>query len=207
VATVNFPLEYHAEVVGDYEERTAATRLLLMIGAFAAIGILLLLQAAFNSWWRAGLLFASLPVSLLGGSVVASLVGGLNIATGAGLLAVLLWAARCGLSLVSRAQQLEAEGTSTPSGRPVVTAAGEHVGPLLTTALVTAGVLVPLLVMGRRPGLEVLWPMAAVILGGLLTTALTTLLLVPIVYRAGGPAPTTHEASAQPELSGAGRNA
>ncbi|OLB80156.1 MAG: hypothetical protein AUI14_07680 [Actinobacteria bacterium 13_2_20CM_2_71_6] len=78
---VDFPLEYHAEVLGGYADRAAARNQLLGLTLAALIGVFLLLQAAFGSWRLAALLFVTLPVAVVGGVVAALLDGGLTLGT------------------------------------------------------------------------------------------------------------------------------
>jgi len=205
VGAVAFPLEYHAEVLGDVAERANAARLLLILAGVAAVVIFLLMQAAFSSWRLAALAFGALPLSLLGGVLVAMFGGGLNLATGAGLLALLAWATRIGMALIDRIQQLELDRPGASSQDIVTQAAQERVAPVLTTALTMALTLAPVMVMGSLAGLEVVQPMAAVILGGLITTALTTLFLLPALCHTFSHRPAPEPpAQATPELIGVG---
>jgi len=205
VGAVAFPLEYHAEVLGDVAERASATRLLLILAGVAAAVIFLLMQAAFSSWRLAALAFGTLPLSLFGGVLVAMFGGGLNLATGAGLLALLAWATRIGMTLIDRIQQLEHDRPDASSQDLVTQAAQERVAPVLTTTLTMALALAPVLVMGSLAGLEVVQPMAAVILGGLATTALTTLLILPALCHTFSRRPVFDPPTQQTtELIGAG---
>ena len=183
LAQVSFPLEYHAELLGEYAERQAAQGRLLGFALAALAGIFLLLQAAFGSWRLAGLLLVTLPMALVGG-VLASLAGGgvLSIGSLVGFVTVLGIAARNGIMLINHYQHLErVEGV--PFGPELVLrGARERLSPILMTGVVVALVLVPLILAGDRPGLEIIRPMAMVILGGLLTTTLTSLFVLPALY-------------------------
>ena len=106
---VDFALEYHAELLGDYNHQQDSQRRLLGFAIAAAIGIFLLLQAAFGSWRLAILVFLLLPVALAGGAVAAWIDGDVvTLATVAGLLAVLAIAVRSSVTLVQRLQLLRA---------------------------------------------------------------------------------------------------
>jgi CzcA family heavy metal efflux pump len=177
---VRFPLEYHAELVGDHAERRAAARRALAIAAIAAVLILLLMQAAFGSWRLAGAALLTLPAALVGG-VAAVLAGGgvLSLGSLVGLVLVLAVATRNSILLVSRCQQL-GHGQDGPGGaRLVMGAATERLGPVLITAVATALAVTPLAVRGAVPGHEILQPMAVVVLGGLVTATLLNLFVTP----------------------------
>ncbi len=180
VAALGFPLEYHAEVFDDSDGRRADLRL-LGIAMVAALGIFLLLQAATGSWRAALLLVLTLPLATVGGVLSAGLAGGLMSAGAlAGLLAVLAIATRHNIVLVRRYQQLRTDGE--PLGPPAaVRAAQERSSPVLLTVLATAVTLLPFVVVGTVAGEEVVHPLAVVLLGGLLTSALLTLLVLPVL--------------------------
>ena len=183
ISNMTFPLEFRAEVLGTYDERRAAESRLTWLGALAALGMLLLLQASFGSWRLGALFFLALPVALVGG-VVAALVGGgtLTIGSVLGLLAVLAIAARNGILLIRRYQQLERR-EGQPFGLDLVRqGAKERLMPTLMTAVAMGLAFIPVIVLGNRPGFEVLHPMGVVILGGLITATLVNLFVTPGIY-------------------------
>jgi Cu/Ag efflux pump CusA len=187
LGTVSFPLEYHAELVGTYADQQAAQRRVAGLGIAAAIGMFLLLQAAFGSWRLAAITFLLLPVAVAGAPLAAWIDGGpWTLATAAGSLAVLAFAVRSFVSLVGRYQRLRADGV--PFGPEVVDAGTrDHATPSVVAALASAVVLVPAIVSGGVAGLEVLRPMAVALAGGLVTSTLVTLFLVPGLYLRFGP--------------------
>ena len=183
LAAVDFPLEYHAELLGEYAERQAAQSRLLGFALAALIGIFLLLQAAFGSWRLASLLMVTLPMALVGGVLAALLGGGvLSIGSLVGFVTVLGIAARNGIMLINHYQHLEREEGEPFGPELVLRGARERLSPILMTTLVIALALLPLIVAGDRPGLEIVRPMAIVILGGLITSTLLTLFVLPILY-------------------------
>jgi Cu/Ag efflux pump CusA len=186
LAATHFPLEYHAEVVGSYQTADTLHKRMLASGLAAAIGIFLLLQAVFQSWRIAALMFVTLPVALSGG-VLAAFIARTDFSLGAfaGLLAVLAIAARGGIALISRTQALERDGRARAGA--VVQVAGERLGANVTTAAATAIALLPLIVTGTIAGQEIAHPIAIVVLGGLVTTTLVTAFLVPVIYVSFGP--------------------
>jgi Cu/Ag efflux pump CusA len=180
---VSFPLEYHAQVIGNATgEASSATRL-LGFGIVAAIGIFLLLQAAFGSWRLAALAFLTLPLALVGGEIAALIAGGtVSLGALAGFLAVFGIAARNGVVLVTHYQRLQRDGGEAFGPALVTRGARERLVPVLMTASATALVMLPLLILGDRPGYEVVHPMAIVIVGGLVTSTLLTLFVLPALY-------------------------
>jgi Cu/Ag efflux pump CusA len=147
-----------------------------------AIGIFLLLQAAFGSWRLAAVSMGVLPVALVGGVFATLLFGGeLTLGSMIGFLAILAIAARNELSLVSRLQLLERNGVAF-GPTLVLRGARERLGPILMTALATGLAFLPILLLGERPGLELLRPMAIVVIGGLITSTLLNLFIIPTIY-------------------------
>jgi CzcA family heavy metal efflux pump len=193
---VQFPLEYHPELLGVYAEQQAAQQRVLGAAVAAVIGIFLLLQAAFQSWRLATLAFFTLPVAVAGG-VLAALASGGSLALGSliGFLAILAIAARNGVMQISHYQRLQREEGEPFGAGLVLRGAQERVAPTLLTALVTGLALVPLAVAGNQPGFEVVQPLAIVILGGLVTSTLLSLFVVPALYlrfAPAGPTPVVH---------------
>jgi Cu/Ag efflux pump CusA len=180
---VQFPLGYHPEVLGEYAERQAAERGLLSFALLSLVAILLLLGAAFGSMRLALLSFLALPSALVGGVIAAWLTGGvLSLGSLVGFLTVLGIAARNGIMLINHCQHLERdEGVAFGPGL-VVRGARERLAPILMTAAATGLALVPIAIAGDLPGHEIEHPMAVVILGGLVTSTLLNLFLVPTLY-------------------------
>ncbi|HSL33336.1 MAG TPA: efflux RND transporter permease subunit, partial [Candidatus Limnocylindrales bacterium] len=205
VAGVTFPLEYRAEVLAGSLERQAELTGLLIMAAASAILILLLLQAAFNSWRRALYIYVALPTALVGAALGAIVAGGVvSIGVVAGMLGVLALAARNGLVMVDRYQELEQDPDAVLKPELILDGARERLAPILATATATFLAFAPFIVLGGLPGLEILRPMAIVMVGGVATSTLFTLFLVPAVYFRSGPSPEPDAASQlveQPGLS------
>ncbi len=192
---VEFPMEYHAALVGDYAAGRAADRQALGFAIAAALAVLLLVQAAIGNWRLAALIFLMLPLSLSGGAV-AALIDGRTVSVGsvAGFLAIFGLAARQAVMQIRHAQHLERREGMAFGEELVLRGAGERFAPVLTSVLTTALLFAPLAVAGRIAGLEIVQPMALVILGGLVSTTLLTLFVVPALYQRFG-------ASSEPDLS------
>jgi CzcA family heavy metal efflux pump len=180
---VSFPLGYHAEVLGEFKERQGAQRRLLIFGIGAAIVILLLLQASFRSWRLATLSFVTLPMALVGGALGAFISGGvLSLGSLVGFFTVFGIAARNGILMLNHFQHLEQYEGETFGPRLVLRGARERLSPILMTTLATGLAIVPLVVRGDIPGHEIEHPLAVVVLGGLFTSTLLNLFVVPPLY-------------------------
>ena len=183
VQGVDFPRGYNAEVLGEYAERQAAADRLLIFAIVAAIGIFLLLQVAFSSWRLATLTFLTLPMALVGGLIAAWLGGGIiSLGSLVGFFTVFGIAARNGILLINHYQHLEREEGEAFGPTLVLRGALERLSPILMTSLATGLALVPLVILGDIPGHEIEHPLAVVILGGLLTSMLLNLFVLPSLY-------------------------
>jgi CzcA family heavy metal efflux pump len=180
---INFPLGYHAVVLGEYAERQAAQTQLLIFAVVAAIGVFLILHASFENGRLALLGFLTLPSALVGG-LLATFVTGQVITLGSmvGFLTVFGIAARNQIMLVNHYQHLERYEGETFGPALALRGAQERLSPILMTALAAGLALVPLAVTGDIPGHEIEFPMAIVILGGLITSTLLNLFVVPSLY-------------------------
>jgi Cu/Ag efflux pump CusA len=182
IKRIDFPLEYRAELLGEYAERLEAQNRIIALGIAAAVGILLLLQVAFRSWRLAVTVLLALPMALVGGVVAALLTGGvLSLGAIAAFVAIFAIAVRNSVTLVSLYRQRERAGEVF--GIDLVQHATEQRAvPILMSALATAVVFLPFAVAGNIAGLEFVRPMALIMLGGLTTTTLLTLVGVPALY-------------------------
>src|SRR5207244_7089906 len=190
VKKLDFPNEYHPEFLGEYAARQQSRQRLFALAGLSVLGILLLLHVDFRSWRLTLLVFLTIPFALVGGVLGAILQGGiLSLGSLVGFVTVLGIAARYGIMLVSHYRHLE-EVEGEPFGIPLVLrGAEERLTPILMTALATGLALVPLVISGNKPGHEIEYPMAVVILGGLVTsTALNLFLLPPLYAHFGRPA-------------------
>jgi Cu/Ag efflux pump CusA len=179
---ISFPLEYHAEVLGDYVGQQAAQWRLLSLALAALLGIFFLLQAAYGSWRLALLSLLTLPAALAGGLLVAMLGGIVSLAALSGLLAVLGIAVRHQIGLIKHYQYLlKHEGESFGIGL-ALRGGRERLGSIAITTISTALVLLPMIFLGDVPGLEIVRPMAMVALGGLVSATIVDLFILPALY-------------------------
>ena len=183
LASVKLDRGYHVELLGEYKERQAAQSRLLESAIIAAAAILLLLHASFRRWRLALLSFLTLPMALVGGILAAWIAGGvISLGSLVGLFTVFGIAARNGILLINHWQHLEAREGIEFGPTLVLRGARERLSPILMTSLATGLALVPLVVLGERPGHEIEHPLAVVVLGGLVTSTLLNLLIVPSLY-------------------------
>jgi Cu/Ag efflux pump CusA len=190
--SVEFPLEYHAEVLGNYAAQQAEQQKLLGFSVAALVGIFLLLQAAFGSWRLAGVVFLTLPAALAGGLVAALAVDGvISLGALAGLLGVFLLTARNAIELVNGYQQTERARGEPFRPALVLSGARERVVPVVTTALATGLALLPLVGPAPVLGNEIVRSAVVVILGGLVTATLVSLVVLPPLYLSFAPSPQT----------------
>jgi CzcA family heavy metal efflux pump len=195
IAAVDLPREYHMEVIGESSELAAAQKNLLIYGIAVALAILFLLQASFGSLRLALLLFLTLPMALVGGVLAVWMGGGiLTLGSLIGFLTVFGIAARNGILMISHFQHLEREEGEQFGPGLVLRGAKERLAPILMTASATGLALVPLAVAGSVAGNEIEHPMAIVILGGLVTSTLLNLFVLPSLYLRFGKSKSTQEA-------------
>jgi Cu/Ag efflux pump CusA len=182
-----FPQGYHPEFLGEYAARQAASRRLMVLGGAALIGILLILYSDFQSARLTALVFLSLPFALVGAVAMAFLSGGvLSLGSLVGFVTVIGIAARNGIMLVSHYRHLEQEEGEHPGRGLILRGSEERLAPILMTGLATALALLPIALGGNRPGHEIEHPMAVIILGGLLTSTLLNLFVMPVLYQWSG---------------------
>jgi Cu/Ag efflux pump CusA len=194
LAATSFPIEYHAEVLSA--ERQPVGKL-LAIGLTAAVVAFLLLQAYFGSWRLAILAFLTFLLPVAGG-LLATLPGGGDLSFGSyiALFTVFGLAVRSGILLVDRLRALERDEKLPFGVDLVVRGARERLLPVLATFLAGVFVYGLVLVLGGRAGYELLRPMAAVLVGGVIATALVVLYVMPAFYLRFAAAP---EAEAEEE--------
>lgn len=183
VQALSFERGYHPEILGEYAVLQASRERLLWLAGGSLLGILVLLQVDFRSPRVVLLVALTLPFALIGGVVGAFLSGGvLSLGSLVGFVTVLGIAARNGIMLLSHYRHLEQQEGEAFGLPLVMRGAEERLTPILMTAACAALALLPLVLKGDVPGQEIEYPMAAVILGGLITSTLLNLLLIPPLY-------------------------
>ena len=180
---IEFPREYYPALVGEFKERQAAQNRLLLVSVLAMLGVLLILQVSFRSWRLATFSFLTLPSALVGGVLATYFTDGVvSLGSLVGFLTVLGVAARNGIMLIDHFQHLERYEGETFGPALVLRGARERISPIMMTALTSALAIGPLVVAGKIPGHEIEYPLAVVVLGGLVTSTLLNLFVVPSLY-------------------------
>ncbi|HEY6932602.1 MAG TPA: efflux RND transporter permease subunit [Marmoricola sp.] len=179
--SMHFPMEYHAEVLPADTSGTGMKLPLPLVLIAVLLGAFLILQAATRSWRLAAMLLVLLPLGAAGGVLVGLFSQDLMTAGGlAGIFLVLAFTVRNCLQLVADVQA--AQAARGPTSATVLAVTGEQVTPMLTTAAVIAVAVLPFTVLGSRAGFEVLQPFGLVVIGGLISSLLVTVLVVPASY-------------------------
>jgi Cu/Ag efflux pump CusA len=168
----------------------------------AAIGVFLILLGSFGNLRLAVLGFLTLPSALVGGVLAAYVTGDvISLGSLVGFLTVFGIAARNMIMLMSHYQHLERHEGETFGPELALRGAIERLSPIMMTALATGLALIPLVIWGRVPGSEIEFPMAIVILGGLITSTMLNLFVVPSLYLYFGKSKSTSESDWLPEQS------
>ncbi|AXJ09012.1 efflux RND transporter permease subunit [Arthrobacter sp. PM3] len=185
---IQFPLEYHAEIPTKYAQVQAADTLLLWLAAAALLGVFLLLQTAVRSWKLALAIFLALPAALAGAAIAAWFAGGAISALAlTAFAAVLAIAGRHAALLSARTDELWRAAPGESPGTVVMMAARDRVSPILKSGLITMAVLIPPGLFGGAVGSALLGPMALIIAGGLITTTLVGIFVLPLLALWFGP--------------------
>lgn len=181
--SVNWDSGYHPEILGEYAERQKSQTHLYNLMLLSLLGIYLILYADFKSYRIASLILLSLPFALSGCIIAAWLTGGiLSLGSLVGFVTVLGVAARNAIMLISHYRHLQKEEGEEFSVSMISRGALERLTPILMTAAAAALALLPIIIGGNKPGHEIEYPMAIVIVGGLITSAILNLFLLPFIY-------------------------
>ncbi|MDQ3264776.1 MAG: efflux RND transporter permease subunit [Myxococcota bacterium] len=181
-AQVTFPPGYHLEYGGQFESAQEATRTIALLSLAVIAGIFLLLVVAFSSVRNALLTLINLPLALIGGVLAVALTSGVvSVASLVGFITLFGIATRNGILMVSHYEHLMGvEGK--PLREAVVQGSVERLAPILMTALSAGLALVPLVLAAEKAGNEIQAPMGVVILGGLLSSTLLNMFVVPVLF-------------------------
>lgn len=187
---VAMPEDYHVVFGGQFESEENASRLLLGLSVVSILAIFLLLYLQFRSWSQATVVLLNLPLALIGGVLALTLTGGvISIPAIIGFISLFGIATRGGMLLVDRYNELTLQGLTRQEA--VMQGSVDRLLPIIMTALSSALALIPLALGGDLPGNEIQSPMAKVMLGGLLTSTLLNLVVIPIM------APMKHSTTSQ----------
>lgn len=175
------PEGYRVEFGGQFENAKSATRTLVLVFILALMIIYLLLYTEFKEFVLSAMVLINLPLALIGGVLAVKLSWGImSIPAIIGFITLFGVATRNGILLVSRYERLV---KIMPIDEAVVAGSKDRLNPILMTALTTALSLVPMILAADQAGNEIQAPMAIVILGGLVTSTLLNVIVIPIVYK------------------------
>lgn len=178
---VRLPEGYRVEYGGQFESEANASRTLLLTSIISLIIILLLLYQEFRNFRLAGIILLNLPLALIGGVFSIWITSGiLSIPAIIGFITLFGIATRNGILLISNYQRLQQQGVGLYD--TITHGSADRLNAILMTALTAALALIPLALRGNLSGNEIQSPMAKVILGGLLTSTILNIYIVPIVY-------------------------
>lgn len=178
---IKLPEGYRIEYGGQFESEAEASKTLLVTSLLALVIVFFLLYMEFKNIKISTIILLNLPLALIGGVLSVWLTSGiLSIPAIIGFITLFGVATRNGILLVSHYQTLTAQGM--PLYDTIIQGSKDRLSPILMTALTAGLALIPLALGGDLPGNEIQSPMAKVILGGLLSSTLLNLFVVPIVY-------------------------
>jgi len=178
---IQLPEGYRVEYGGQFESAESASRTLLVTSILAICIIFLLLYGEFKNVSLSAIVLLNLPMALIGGVLAVFFSSSIvSIPSIIGFITLFGIATRNGILLISRYQHMEIEGK--PLHETVLQGSIDRLNPILMTALTAALALIPLVLQGDKPGNEIQSPMAVVVLGGLLTSTLLNIYIVPVVY-------------------------
>lgn len=178
---INLPEGYHVEYGGQFEAEAKASKTLMAASLLSLLVIFLLLFQEFKNAKISGIILLNLPLALIGGVFSIYFTSGiLSIPAIIGFITLFGVATRNGILLVSKYKSLQEEGLNIFD--TIIQGSMDRLSPILMTALTAGLALIPLALAGDLPGNEIQSPMAKVILGGLLTSTLLNIFIVPVVY-------------------------
>ena len=178
---ITLPEGYRIEYGGQFESAEAASRILLITSILAIFVIFLLLYGEFRNLTLSAIVLVNLPFALIGGVMAVFFTSGVvSIPSIIGFITLFGIATRNGILLISRYQHMQQD--SYTLHETVLSGSVDRLNPILMTALTSALALIPLVIGGAKAGNEIQSPMAVVVLGGLITSTLLNIYIVPIVY-------------------------
>jgi Cu/Ag efflux pump CusA len=198
--TVNLPEGYRIEYGGQFESEEKASKTLLITSIIALFIIFALLFQEFRNFKLAGVILLNLPLALIGGVFAIYFTSGdLSIPAIIGFITLFGIATRNGILLISNYQRLQGQGVGIEE--TVLRGSSDRLNAIMMTAMTAALALIPLALQGDLSGNEIQSPMAKVILGGLLTSTILNIYIVPIfynlLYRHGTPSKTKKDEEGQ----------
>ncbi|MDR1813301.1 MAG: CusA/CzcA family heavy metal efflux RND transporter [Tannerella sp.] len=180
---IQLPENYRIEYGGQFESAEKATRTLFITSLVAICIIFLLLFGEFRNVTLSATVLLNLPLALIGGVLAVFFTSGtVSIPSVIGFITLFGIATRNGILLVSNYEMRHKHDATTPTREIVVNGSLDRLNPILMTALTAALALIPLVFQGDKSGNEIQSPMAVVVLGGLITSTLLNIYIIPVIY-------------------------
>lgn len=180
---VQLPEGYFLEYGGQFESQQEASRLILLLSIFSVAGIFLVLYSHFKSSRIVLQIMLNIPLALIGSVIAVMLTGGIfSVATMVGFITLTGIASRNGIMMISHYIHLIEHEGETFGKHMIIRGSLERLVPVLMTALTAALALIPLTLDAQASGKEILYPVATVILGGLISSTLLDMIVTPVVF-------------------------
>lgn len=180
---VKLPQGYFVRYGGQFESQKSASKLIAILSLFSVAGIFLVLYSHFRSVWIALQIMLNIPLALIGSVIAVWLTGGIfSIATLVGFITLTGIASRNGIMMLSHYIHLMEHEGEKFGKEMIIRGSLERLVPVLMTALVAALALIPLTLDKSASGKEILYPVATVILGGLISSTLLDMIITPAVF-------------------------
>jgi len=182
-SSVTLPVGYFITYGGQFESQQAATRQIALLGLLAVAGMMLALYTHFRSMTIVFQILINIPLALIGSIVAIYLTGGvLSVATLVGFITLTGIASRNTIMMISHYIHLVKEEGEQFTKEMIIRGSLERLSPVLMTALTAGLALIPLVISAGDPGKEILYPVATVILGGLVSSTLLDLAVTPTIF-------------------------
>ena len=186
-AQLKLPQGYYLQWGGQFESQQSASKLIGLLSIFSLLGIFLVLYSHFKSSRIVFQIMLNIPLALIGSVIAVMLTGGVfSIATMVGFITLTGIASRNGIMMISHYIHLVEHEGEVFGDKMIIRGSLERLVPVLMTALVAALALIPLTLDATAPGKEILYPVATVILGGLISSTLLDMIVTPIVFKQFG---------------------
>ncbi len=180
---IKLPQGFFIKYSGQFESQKSASRLMVILGIFSVIGIFLILFTYFKSTGLVLQIMFNIPLALIGSVMAVMLTGGVfSVASLVGFITLTGIASRNGIMMISHYIHLVENEGEVFGKKMIIRGSLERLIPVLMTALVAALALVPLTLDAQAAGKEILYPVATVILGGLISSTLLDILVTPVVF-------------------------
>ena len=178
---------YYLQWGGQFESQQSASKLITILSIFSVAGIFLVLYSHFKSSRIALQILLNIPLALIGSVIAVMFTGGVfSIATMVGFITLTGIASRNGIMMISHYIHLAQHEGEVFGDKMIIRGSLERLVPVLMTALVAAFALIPLTMDATAPGKEILYPVATVILGGLVSSTLLDMIVTPVVFKLFG---------------------